>query len=416
MDTSPPGLRVEARPLDTLIPYARNARKHSDAQVAQLAAGIAEFGWTNPVLVDGRGIVAGHGRVMAARQLYATGKTIRLAGGGMLPAGSVPVIDCAGWTEAQRRAYVLWDNKSALNAAWDEELLAIELRDLGADGFDLDLTGFGADELDELLAEANAREVEGVEEDEDAPLELPDEPRSVPGEAYDLGPHRLVCGDATDPAVLGALMRDERADVWWTDPPYNVAYEGGTGLTIANDSMDDASFRRFLAGLYSAADAVMRPGACFYIAHADSEGFNFRGAARDVGWHLAQCLIWVKDAFVLSRQDYHWRHEPILYGWKPGAAHHALKDRTQDTVWEFPRPKRSAEHPTMKPPDLIERALRNSTRPGGIVLDSCGGSGSTLIAAARAGRRARLVELDPRYCDVIRERWERFSEQVTRTI
>ena len=223
--------------------------------------------------------------------------------------------------------------------------------------------------------------------------------------------HRVMCGDATSAAEVSDLCAGLAPDLWLTDPPYNVAYVGKTSdnLTIQNDAMEDATFRAFLKGSYAAADAVMRPGAVFYIWHADTEGYNFRGAAVDVGWKVRQCLIWRKSSMVLGRQDYHWMHEPCLYGWKGGAAHVWQADRKQTTVMEFDRPSRNGEHPTMKPVALFEYLIQNNTRQGDVVLDSFGGSGTTAIACERLGRLALLMELDPRYCDVIIERWKAFS-------
>lgn len=386
-------LQVEYRSVAVLIPYARNSRTHSDAQVAQIAASIREFGWTNPVLVDGEnGIIAGHGRVLAARKL------------GM---DSVPCIEPAGTSEAQRRAYIIADNKLAPNAGWDDEMLAVELQELGDLGFELDLTGFSADEIEALMPE----EVAPGLTDEDAVPEVQDEPVSKPGDVWLLGNHRVMCGDSTSITDLERLTGGQLVDMWLTDPPYNVAYEGKTkdALKIKNDSMADDQFRQFLRDAYVAADAVMKPGAVFYIWHADSEGYNFRGAARDAGWTVRQCLIWRKQTLVMGRQDYHWRHEPCLYGWKEGAGHLWAADRKQTTVLEFDRPSRSGEHPTMKPVALFEYQMLNNTKGGDIVLDSFGGSGTTVIAAEKNGRVARVAELDPKYVDVIVRRWQEFT-------
>lgn len=376
-----------------MIPYARNSRTHSDAQVAQIAASIREFGFTNPVLIDGEnGIIAGHGRVLAARKLGLD---------------AVPCIELAHLTEAQKRAYVIADNKLALNAGWDDAMLAVELQELGDLGFDLDLTGFSADEIEALMPE----EVAPGLTDEDAVPEVQDEPVSKPGDVWLLGKHRVMCGDSTSVTDLDRLTSGQMVDMWLTDPPYNVAYEGKTkaALKIRNDAMADEQFRQFLRDAYVAADTVMKPGAVFYIWHADSEAYNFRGAAVDAGWTVRQCLIWRKQTLVIGRQDYHWRHEPCLYGWKEGAAHLWASDRKQTTVLEFDRPSRSGEHPTMKPVALFEYQLLNNTKGGDIVLDSFGGSGTTLIAAEKNGRVARLMELDPKYVDVIVRRWQEFT-------
>jgi len=384
---------IVSRKVDDLIPYARNSRTHSDAQVAQIAASVREFGWTNPVLVDGEnGIIAGHGRILAARKL------------GM---DEVPCIELSGLSDTQRRAYIIADNKLALNAGWDDELLAIEFAELADAGFDNLLTGFTQDEIDALTPEQLP---EGLT-DEDAVPELQAEPVSKLGDVWVLGKHRVMCGDSTSIEALEQLCGGQLVDMWLTDPPYNVAYEGKTkdALTIKNDSMADDQFRQFLRDSYVAADAVMKPGAVFYIWHADLEGYNFRGAAQDAGWKVRQCLIWKKSTMVMGRQDYHWKHEPCLYGWKDGAGHLWAADRKQTTILEFDKPSRNGEHPTMKPVALFEYQMLNNTKGGDIVLDSFGGSGTTLLAAEKNGRYARLMELDPKYVDVIVRRWCEFT-------
>jgi DNA modification methylase len=382
--------------IDALIPYARNSRTHSDGQVAQIASSIKEFGFTNPVLIDGGGgIIAGHGRVLAARKL------------GM---SEVPCIRLDHLTEAQKRAYVIADNRLALNSGWDTEMLKVEFADLQELGFDLELTGFDLDEIKELLAPVGT---EGLTDPDDAPP-LPEHPRTVPGDIWVMGKHRLLCGDSTSMDDLAKLTDGQLVDMWLTDPPYNVAYEGKTkeALTIKNDEMGDDQFRQFLRDAYTAADTVMKPGAVFYIWHADSEGYNFRGAAQDAGWKVRQCLIWKKSSMVMGRQDYHWKHEPCLYGWKEGAGHLWAADRKQTTILEFEKPSRNGEHPTMKPVALFEYQLLNNTKGGDQVLDSFGGSGTTLIAAEKNGRVARIMELDPKYCDVIVKRWQDFTGKI----
>jgi DNA modification methylase len=289
-------------------------------------------------------------------------------------------------------------------------MLTIELNDLLEDNFALDILGFDADELKALLDPVTP--TEGLT-DEDAVPETPEEPKTKPGDIYRLGKHRLMCGDSTSIDALEKLCETQLVDMWLTDPPYNVAYEGKTkeALTIKNDSMEDDQFRQFLRDSYTAADSVMKPGAVFYIWHADSEGYNFRGAAKDAGWTVRQCLIWKKSTMVMGRQDYHWKHEPCLYGWKDGAGHLWATDRKQTTILEFDKPSRNGEHPTMKPVGLFEYQMLNNTKGGDIVLDSFGGSGTTLIAAEKNGRIARIMELDPKYCDVIVKRWEDFTGQ-----
>lgn len=385
-------MNITQRKVSELIPYANNSRTHSDAQVAQIAASIKEFGWTNPVLIKGNTIVAGHGRVMAARKLNVK---------------EVPCIEIDQLTETQVKAYVIADNRLAMNAGWDNDLLKIELESLQEQDFNLDLLGFDQKELNALL---EPEVIEGLT-DEDAVPEPPPEPITKPGDIWIMGKHRLLCGDSTSVTDIEKLMGGVLADVWLTDPPYNVAYEGGTKdkLKIKNDNMADDQFRQFLRDAYTAADTAMKPGAVFYIWHADLEGYNFRGAARDAGWTVRQCLIWKKSSLVLGRQDYQWRHEPCLYGWKEGASHLWAADRKQTTVLEFDKPSRNGEHPTMKPVALFEYQMLNNTKGGDVVLDSFGGSGTTLIAAEKNGRVARLMELDPKYCDVIVKRWEQFT-------
>ncbi len=386
-------MQVEQISIETLIPYVNNARTHSDAQVAQIAASIKEFGFNNPVLIaDDNSIIAGHGRVMAARKL---GKD------------TVPAVRLSHLTEMQRKAYILADNKLALNADWDNSLLAIELADLKDLGFDTDLTGFSADEIAALMP---VKLTEGLTDEDEVP-EAPVDPVTKLGDVWLLGKHRLMCGDSTSVSDLQKLTDGQLVDMWLTDPPYNVAYEGGTKekLTIKNDEMGDDQFRQFLRDSYVSADTVMKPGAVFYIWHADLEGYNFRGAAKDAGWTVRQCLIWKKSSLVMGRQDYHWKHEPCLYGWKDGAGHLWAADRKQTTILEFDKPTRNGEHPTMKPVALFEYQLLNNTKGGDIVLDSFGGSGTTMIAAEKNGRVSRLMELDPKYCDVIIKRWQDFT-------
>jgi len=388
-----PADKVEQWPIEKLVPYAKNSRTHSEDQIAQLAASIKEWGFTSAILVDeDGGIIAGHGRVMAARKLGLA---------------SLPVMVAAGWSEAQKRAYVIADNKLALNAGWDNELLALELAELDGLGFDVELTGFSDEEIKALMP---VEVTEGLTDPDDAPA-VQENPVTVPGDVWVMGKHRLLCGDSTSVDDLAKLTQGSLVDMWLTDPPYNVAYEGGTKekLTIKNDSMGDDQFRQFLRDAYTAADTVMKPGAVFYIWHADSEGYNFRGAAKDAGWTVRQCLIWKKSSMVLGRQDYQWKHEPCLYGWKDGAGHLWAADRKQTTILEFDKPARNGEHPTMKPVALFEYQLLNNTKGGDIVLDSFGGSGTTLIAAEKNGRTAMIMELDPRYCDVIVKRWQEFT-------
>jgi len=388
-----PADKVERRSIGSIIPYARNSRTHSDEQVAQIAASIKEWGFTNPILVDIDGeIIAGHGRLLAAQKLGLK---------------EVPCITAVGWSDAQKKAYVIADNKLALNAGWDNDMLAVEFGELKELDFNLDLIGFDPDELASIL---NEPETEGLT-DEDAVPEVPEVPVTVEGDVWIMGKHRLMCGDSTSIDALDVLCQKELVDMWLTDPPYNVAYEGKTkdALTIQNDEMSDEGFRQFLTESYTAADAVMKAGAVFYIWHADSEGYNFRGAAHDSGWQVRQCLIWKKQTMVMGRQDYHWKHEPCLYGWKGGAGHLWATDRKQTTILEFDRPSKNKEHPTMKPVELFEYQMLNNTKGSDKVLDSFAGSGTTAIACEKHGRMARLMELDPKYCDVIIKRWQEFT-------
>ena len=384
---------LEYLPTDSLIPYARNSRTHSDAQVAQVAGSIREFGFTNPVLIDAEdGIIAGHGRVLAALKLKLD---------------TVPCIRLSHLSETQRKAYIIADNKLALNSGWDEEMLLLEFADLEAAEFDMELLGFS----DEELAAMKPEQIPEGLTDEDYVPEVQPDPVSKLGDVWILGKHRVMCGDSTSIDAVEMLMDGQLVDMWLTDPPYNVAYEGKTkdALKIKNDSISDDQFRQFLRDSYVAADAVMKPGAVFYIWHANKETYNFLGACRDAGWTVRQSLVWKKSSLVMWQQDYHYKHEPCIYGWKDGAGHLWSTDRKQTTILEFDRPSRNGEHPTMKPVALFEYQMLNNTKGGDQVLDSFGGSGTTLIAAEKNGRFARLMELDPKYVDVIVKRWQEFT-------
>ncbi len=383
---------VELRPTDAVHPYPGNPRRN-DAAVEAVARSLTEFGFRQPIVVDADGvIVAGHTRFKAALKLGLA---------------EVPVHVAAGLTPAQTRAYRLADNRTASIATWDDDALVTELLGLKDQGYDLDLTGFDAGDLSRLLGTGDAAPLgdpEGVPES-------PAEPVTRLGDLWLLGGHRLVCGDAADPACYARLLDGTPADLLLTDPPYNVAYAGKTAaaLTIANDDMDLEAYRAFLAKCLAAAIGVVKPGGGFYVWHADLHGLSVRLACDDAGLAVRQCLVWAKSAFTLGRQDYHWRHEPCLYGWRDGAAHAWLGDRSQSTVLEFDRPARNGEHPTMKPVALFEYLVRNSCPEGGLVLDPFAGSGTALITAEATGRRAAVLELDPRYCDVIVRRWEAFT-------
>ena len=396
--------RIEHWSLDKLLPYVRNARLHSDEQVAQIAASIAEFGFVNPCLVGADGVlVAGHGRLAAARKLGLT---------------TVPVVVLDHLTPTQRRALVLADNRLAELATWDDALLRVELEALQDEGFDLDLTGFDADALAELLA-GEEPEHEGQTEDDAVP-DVPEEPVSQPGDVWLLGPHRLVCGDATTVEAFALLLPDgERADMVFTDPPYNVNYANsakdklrGKHRPILNDALGEG-FYDFLYDALALINAHTR--GAIYVAMSSSELDTLQAAFRAVGGHWSTFIIWAKNTFTLGRADYQRQYEPILYGWPEGADRHWCGDRDQGDVWQIKKPQKNDLHPTMKPVELVERAIRNSSRPGDVVLDPFGGSGTTLIAAEKAGRVARLIELDPKYTDVIVRRWQDWTgKQATR--
>ena len=387
-------LAIAWRSLGALIPYARNPRNHTDAQLAQIAASIREFGWTNPVLVDGAsGIIAGHGRVMAARKLGLE---------------QVPVIELAHMSEAQKRAYVLADNQLALNAGWDEALLRLELADLSELGLDLGLVGFGAGELERLLAGSK----EGLTEDDEAPPQ-PEQAVSKPGDLWILEEHRLLCGDATVLANVERVLGGQLADMTWTDPPYNVGYGDsakdklrGNKRKILNDDLG-IGFGTFLHDACANILSVTN-GAC-YVCMSSSELHTLQRAFTAAGGKWSTFVIWAKSHFTVGRADYQRMYEPILYGWRQGHERYWCGARDQGDVWHFDKPARNDLHPTMKPVALVERAIRNSSKTHDIVLDSFGGSGSTLIACEKSGRQARLVELDPKYCDVIVQRWQAFG-------
>lgn len=384
-------LSIEYRDIEELIPYARNARTHSDEQVAQIAGSIREFGFTNPVLIDEGGIIAGHGRIMAARKLGLK---------------EVPTIPITGLSEAQKKALILADNKMALNAGWDDAMLQVELEQLEKEGFDLNLTGFSEKEYEDLINEFR-EESESMEHEDDIP-EAPTDPVTSPGDVWLLGEHRLLCGDSTKAEDLEKLMNSELADLWITDPPYNVAYQGRTekALTIQNDSMSSEDFKDFLVKAFYASKAFLKAGSSFYIWYSFRETINFYLALQEVNLKIREDLIWVKQHFVVGGFDYHYKHEPCLYGWVDGAPHKWYSDRTQTTVLEFDKPNKNLDHPTMKPVELFKYLILNSSKHGDIVLDSFGGSGTTLIACEQLERKARLIELDPVYCDVIVTRWQ----------
>ncbi len=386
---------IEHVEISRLIPYARNARTHDDAQVAQIAASIREFGWTNPVLIDAEGgIIAGHGRVMAARKLG-----IDVA----------PCIRLSHLTDTQRRAYVIADNKLAINSGWDAELLLLEVKDLEAADFDISLLGFSGDEL---AAMAPEQIPEGLT-DEDAVPDAPVDPVTKPGDVWLMGKHRVLCGDATQEASYQALLGADQVSMLWQDPPYNVDYANsakdklrGKNRPILNDNLGDGFYDFLVAAL---TPALARCDGAAYIAMSSSELDVLQAAFRAAGGHWSTFIIWAKNTFTMGRADYQRQYEPMLYGWREGSKRHWCGDRDQGDVWQIKKPVKNDLHPTMKPVELVERAIRNSSRPGDTVLDCFAGSGTTLVAAEKSGRLARLMELDPKYCDVVVRRWQEHS-------
>jgi len=385
-------------PVDSLIPYARNARTHSEEQIAQIAASIREFGWTNPILTDGdNGVIAGHGRLAAARKLELT---------------EVPVIELGHLSPEQKKAYILADNRIALNSGWDEELLKLELQELQGVDFDLDLLGFGDDEIERLL---NGDQVGGGLTEDDAIPEAPVDPVSRTGDLWILGNHRLLCGDSTVLSDVERLMGGQLADMAFTDPPYNVDYGNsakdkmrGKDRRIMNDDLGEGFFQF----LYDACLNLLlvTKGAC-YVCMSSSELHTLQKAWIDAGGKWSTFIIWAKNTFTLGRSDYQRQYEPILYGWKQGVDHFWCGDRDQSDIWNYNKPRVNDLHPTMKPVELVERAIKNSSKSRDIVLDLFGGSGTTLIACEKTGRQARLIELDPKFADVIVKRWEEYTGQ-----
>lgn len=378
--------------IEEITPYANNPR-NNDGAVESVAKSIEKFGFIGAIILNkNKVIINGHTRVKACKKL------------GM---ETVPAIIVDHLTKEQEDALRIADNKTGEIAEWNEDLLRAELKALEEAGFGIEDLGFDNSELEALL-EGDVSVSVG-ETDPNAAPEVPEVAVSRPGEVYVLGDHRLVCGDSTKAEDVGRVCKDGEADMWLTDPPYNVAYEGSNGLTIQNDSMEDVKFREFLRTAFGHAEKALKPGAPFYIFHADSEGYNFRGACHDIGLRVRQCLVWKKNALVLGRQDYQWIHEPCLYGWKEGGPHPWYADRSQTTVMDFNKPKKNDVHPTMKPVEMLVYLLQNSSKRGDVVLDTFGGSGSTLIACEQTGRVCKTVELDPRYCDAIRRRWAEFK-------
>jgi len=392
-------LKIEQVSISTLKPDPMNARRHDAKNLTAISNSLKRFGQRKPIVITGDGtVVAGNGTLAAALQLGWT----------ELACARVP----RNWTHEEIKAYALADNRTAELAEWDPSMLAEQLLELDAVGWDVSDLGFEA--LEPPI---------DPDADDDSPLEFRDEPLTKLGDLYRMGDHLLICGDATHASTFQRLFQSDgggqiMADLVWTDPPYGVSYVGKTkdALTIQNDSLNPEEFLAFLKSAFENSKQVSKPGAVWYVAAPAGNLFlSFAIALSDLEiWR--HTLVWVKDMFVMGRADYHYRHEAILYGWTPGAAHQEPPDRKQDSVWEIPRPKRSEEHPTMKPLELIIRAIRNSTSKGQIVLDPFGGSGSTLIAAEQTGRKARLIELDPKYCDVIVTRWQNLTGQTAELI
>lgn len=380
-------LKIEYIAVEDLKPYEKNNKKHEDFDIGEIAKSISKYEMIDPVGIWGKDntIVEGHGRVLACKQLGID---------------KVPCIRLDHLTDEQRREYAIVHNKSSELALYDFDNLADELADLDLSDFDFD---FGID--------TDAEEETEIVEDEAPEVDEENEPITKLGDIWQLGRHRLMCGDSTSIDDVEKLMGGRLADMLLTDPPYNVAYEGKTKdhLTIQNDSMDNDSFRQFLRDAFTSADTVMKQGAVFYIWHADLEGYNFRGACIDVGWKVRECLIWNKNSLVMGRFDYHWKHEPCLYGWKEGASHLWASDRKQTTVIDWQRPSKAEIHPTMKPVGLFDYQIKNNTKGGDIVLDLFNGSGTTIMACEQNGRVARCMELDPRYVDACVKRWENFT-------
>ena len=375
---------------DKLIPYVNNARTHSAEQINKLRASLREFGFINPVIIDREfNVIAGHGRIAAAK---AEGIE------------EVPCVFADHLTEAQKKAYILADNRMALDAGWDEEMLKVEIEALQVEDIDLALTGFDEKELASLFDTDS--EVTDDDFDVDAELEKPCVTQS--GDIWHIGKHTLVCGDSTKEEIYAALMDGRKANLVITDPPYNVNYEGTAGK-IKNDNMAADKFYQFLFDAFSNMASVMADDASIYVFHADTEGLNFRKAFADAGFYLSGCCIWKKQSLVLGRSPYQWQHEPVLYGWKKKGKHQWYTGRKESTIWEFDKPKRNGDHPTMKPVPLLAYPIHNSSMANSVVLDPFGGSGSTLIACEQTDRICLTIELDEKFCDVI---VKRYIEQV----
>ena len=374
-------------PIEKLVPYANNARTHSPEQIKKLRSSLREFGFINPVIIDrDYGVIAGHGRILAAQEEGLE---------------KVPCVFADHLTEAQKKAYIIADNRMAMDAGWDEEMLRVEIEALQAADFDPLLTGFDEKELADLF---DSEEDKVKYDDFDLSAALEKAAFVERGDVWIVGRHRLMCGDATSAEDVARLMDGKKANLIVTDPPYGVSFKSSSGLTIQNDSIKNEEFYSFLLSAFKNMADNLEKGGAAYVFHADTEGLNFRRAFIDAGFHLAGCCIWVKDSLVLGRSDYQWQHEPILYGFLQNGKHPWYSDRKQTTIWNFAKPKRNANHPTSKPLDLLSYPIGNSSQPNAIVVDTFGGSGSTMMACEQANRICFMMELDEKYASVILRR------------
>lgn len=375
--------------IDKLIPYVNNARTHSKEQINKLRASIREFGFINPVIIDrDYNVIAGHGRIMASKEEGID---------------KVPCVFVDYLTDAQKKAYILAYNRMALDADWDEELLKVEIESLQGADFDLNLTGFDEAELMDIFGDDNQSRAKDDDFDLTAALEKASFVEK--GDVWTVGRHRLMCGDATSSEDVSTLMGNTKANLILTDPPYGVSFKSSSGLTIQNDSMKNEEFYNFLLASFKCMAEHLENGGSAYVFHADTEGLNFRKAFIDAGFPLAGCCIWVKDSLVLGRSDYQWQHEPVLYGFMQNGKHKWYSDRKQTTIWNFDKPKRNANHPTSKPLDLLSYPIGNSTQENGVVIDTFGGSGSTMMACEQMNRICYMMELDEKYASVILRRY-----------
>ncbi len=383
--------KLEMVKVSELIPYVNNARTHSQEQVNKLRSSLREFGFVNPVIIDAdKNVIAGHGRLMAAKEEGIT---------------EVPCVLVDYLTEAQKKAYILADNRYAQDAGWDEELLRLEIEALEGMDFDVSLTGFNEDEISDLFAGADTSDTQ--DDDFDLSDALEKAAFVERGDVWVVGRHRLMCGDATSEEDVATLMDGKKANLIITDPPYNVAFESSDGLSIKNDKMENEKFYEFLLSAFKNMAAHLEKGGAAYVFHADTEGLNFRKAFIDAGFHLAGCCIWVKNSLVLGRSDYQWQHEPVLYGFLQNGKHYWSKNagRSQTTIWNFDKPKKNKNHPTSKPLDLLAYPIGNSSQENAIVIDTFGGSGSTLMTCEQTNRICHTMELDEKYASVILRRY-----------